>query len=236
MAYITTDAVKTIREEIKSKYLSKDGWKISVQRKDYNTVNVVIKQAPFNMFNNGNMTNLDLSYNRNFDYITNKAVQVINTIFNIVNKENFDNSHPEIDHFCVGFYSHIYIGTYTEPFKVYNKNEPKPLKNKNKKVEKPFKPGSTSIKSLVCKEMAIEKCNVSVVKHKIAWSVHYIITIYHKASIADQWDISVPTYWKRFNKIEHDEFINSWINTVLKTDEQLNTKLLSNKMKIFIED
>ena len=49
MAYITTEQVKEIRTELKALLPSKQGFKISVTRRDYSCLEVVILEAPIEL-------------------------------------------------------------------------------------------------------------------------------------------------------------------------------------------
>ncbi len=51
MPYISTQEVAAIRQEIKSQFSSKNGWKFSISRRDHHAVSVVIKKAPISFEN-----------------------------------------------------------------------------------------------------------------------------------------------------------------------------------------
>ena len=54
MAYISTEEVKVIREELKMNFPSRLGWKLSIVRRDYLSLSISIIQAPFELRNDQN--------------------------------------------------------------------------------------------------------------------------------------------------------------------------------------
>lgn len=49
MAYISTEEVKEIRNNIKKLFPSKEGWKLSVTRRHHSEVSVIFLEAPINL-------------------------------------------------------------------------------------------------------------------------------------------------------------------------------------------
>lgn len=49
MAYITSQSVKEMRNQVKELYPAKQGWKFSITRENYSRVNCVILAAPIEL-------------------------------------------------------------------------------------------------------------------------------------------------------------------------------------------
>ncbi len=124
MAYITPEQIKTMRNEIKNLYPTKQGWKFSLTCVNYSTARLVITQAPIEL-----RTSDELLSNRSYTSVNNyyidenyKAMpvvkKVLNNINNILNQNNYDNSDSQSDYFDVGHYVCISIGSYDKPFTV----------------------------------------------------------------------------------------------------------------------
>lgn len=101
MAYITSEEVKEIRNEIKASFPKT--FKFSITREHHCRVNVSLMQAPIE---------IEAHLNRNFK--NHKTIKKI--IDAIVNKKNFDLSDSMTDYFHVGFYSHIQVGQWDKPY------------------------------------------------------------------------------------------------------------------------
>jgi len=112
MAYITTEEVKVIRQDIKAAFPRKDGWKFSVVRTDGYKVNVKIMEGPIDFE--------DIRYKD-----TTPQGKVMKELNDIINKKNWDHSEPMMDYFSVGFYSELTIGKWDKPYKKVNMTEVK---------------------------------------------------------------------------------------------------------------
>ena len=103
MAYITPEDVKVIRADLKQ---FKD-FKFTVRVRNYSTVVVTIKKAPFKFCDDikgGRINNYHTcQYDNN---------EKLDEILAVVNKKNFDNSDIMTDYHHVGFYVDIRQGTY----------------------------------------------------------------------------------------------------------------------------
>lgn len=107
MAYITTEEVKEIREEIKQAFPK--NFKFSVSREHSSVVNVALMESPLIFKSNSQTSSKQLSvYNH-------KAIfKIIN---DIVNRKNFNNSDLMTDYHHVGYYSNITLGKWDKPYK-----------------------------------------------------------------------------------------------------------------------
>ncbi len=101
MAYITTEQVKEMRNELKN--LFPKSFKISVTREHYSTVNVAIMSSPLAIDAHGNRT-----------LKKHKTIEKI--IKFVINKNNFDHSDSMTDYFNVGHYTHITAGKWDKPY------------------------------------------------------------------------------------------------------------------------
>lgn len=103
MAYITSEEVKEIRNEIKAAFPKT--FKFSITREHHCKVNVSLMQSP-----------LEIGTYQNRSFRTNKTIEKI--IKAIVNKKNFDLSDSMTDYFHVGFYSCIEVGQWDRPYTI----------------------------------------------------------------------------------------------------------------------
>lgn len=123
MAYITSQSVKEMRNQVKELYPAKQGWKFSITRENYSRVNCVILSAPIELRLDNSRTNegvnnfyIETRYNGENDQATN----VLKNINDILNKDNFDESDSMTDYFHVGHYISISIGAWDKPFTLLN--------------------------------------------------------------------------------------------------------------------
>lgn len=101
MAYITSEEVKEIRNEIKAAFPK--NFKFSITREHCSVVNVNLMASPLAIESNGNRT-----------FKSHKTIKRI--IDTIVNKKNFDHSDSMTDYFHVGFYTRIEVGKWDKPY------------------------------------------------------------------------------------------------------------------------
>lgn len=123
MAYINSESVKQMRNQIKEMFPAKQGWKFSITRENYSNVRCVILAAPIELRVDNSKTNegvnnyyIETRYNGEND----KATEVLKNINNILNTDNFDESDAMTDYFHVGHYVSISIGSWDKPFTVLN--------------------------------------------------------------------------------------------------------------------
>jgi KaiC/GvpD/RAD55 family RecA-like ATPase len=116
MAYISTEEVKVIREELKKNFPSRLGWKLSVVRRDYLSLSISIINAPIELRNDQN--NAYESVNQYWlESRQNKSsILVLKKILEIANKNNYDRSDVQSDYFDVGYYLNLSIGHFGKPF------------------------------------------------------------------------------------------------------------------------
>ena len=122
MAYISTEKTAMIREELKICFPAREGWKLSVSQRDHSVLTVCILKAPMKFWKpgveTGNGYNVNLNCYGSSDVYTQKAHKVLETMFQIINKGNYDNSRAEVDYFDVGYYAYIKIGDWNKQFEV----------------------------------------------------------------------------------------------------------------------
>lgn len=101
MAYITSQQVKEIRNEIKS--LFPKSFKFSITREHYSVVRVNLMQSPISIEAHGNRA-----------FKNHKTIEKI--IETVVNKGNFNHSDSMTDYFHVGWYTRIELGKWDKPY------------------------------------------------------------------------------------------------------------------------
>ena len=116
MAYISTEEVKVIREELKKNFPSRLGWKLSIVRRDYLSLSISIIQAPFELRNDQNNAYEQVNQYWIESRENKESVPVLKKIFEIANKNNYDRSDVQSDYFDVGYYLNISIGHFGKPF------------------------------------------------------------------------------------------------------------------------
>lgn len=86
MAYISTEEVKEIRNNIKKQFPAKDGWKFSIKKRHHSTVCVAIVKAPHNFdlkgksYRDVNHFHIDNSWNEADAKILNQLLEIIQGI------------------------------------------------------------------------------------------------------------------------------------------------------------
>ena len=123
MAYITSESVKEIRNNIKNLYPAKNGWKFSITRENYSCVKCEILAAPIELRidttkENEGVNNFWLE--SRYEGKNETATEILKNINEILNLNNFDNSDAMTDYFHVGHYVTISIGAWNKPFQLIN--------------------------------------------------------------------------------------------------------------------
>ena len=116
MAYISTEEVKVIREELKKNFPSRLGWKLSIVRRDYLSLSISIIQAPFELRNDQNNAYEQVNQYWIESRENKQSIPPLKKIFEIANKNNYDRSDVQSDYFDVGYYLNISIGHFGKPF------------------------------------------------------------------------------------------------------------------------
>lgn len=111
MAYISTQEVKEIRNELKAAFPQ---LKLSVTRENYTSLYVAIMEAPVR-FTDEDYRQLNPYY---LDSYQNN--EILKKITAICNKTNYNNSDTMTDYFEVGYYFHLHIGKWNKSFKLTN--------------------------------------------------------------------------------------------------------------------
>lgn len=109
MAYISTQEVKEIRNELKATFPQ---IKFSVTRENYSSVNVYIMEAPLK-FTERDYEQLNPYY---LDRYSNN--DVLEKIKEICNRNNYNRSDSQSDYFDVGHYFNLSVGKWDKPFKL----------------------------------------------------------------------------------------------------------------------
>jgi hypothetical protein len=118
MAYISTQKVAEIRNNLKTEFPLKDGWKFSVIREHCTNLSVSIMQAPITFGTNSEQYEQLNDYH--LDWYENN--EILKRIRQICMEGNHDNSDSQSDYFDVGWYFHLEIGKWNKPF-VYKTNQ-----------------------------------------------------------------------------------------------------------------
>lgn len=136
MAYITTEQVAEIRNNLKAAFPSKDGWKFSVRRKHGSSVDVTILSGPMNFeawvlpegcdwngpaYLHPSQTVAVVTHNQvnpyayNYHY-TAQSADVLGRMLAIIANGHWDESDIQSDYFNVAFYYHLSIGDWDKPY------------------------------------------------------------------------------------------------------------------------
>jgi hypothetical protein len=118
MAYISTESVKEIRNELKSLFPEKKGWKLSVTRSNASYLNIAIMEAPVEIRNNPELDHENINTYYILDRDNKLGADLIHIIYEISNRNNFDKSDLMSDYFHVGYYFGMSIGKWDKPFKL----------------------------------------------------------------------------------------------------------------------
>ena len=129
MAYITSEQVKEMRQQIKKAFPSKLGWKFSITQKDSSCIRVNIMTAPIELRDANYENNREgMTVRPGWDTLNSVGNEVVKVIWDIINGGNFDNSDSMTDYFHVGWYANVYIGKWDKPFELSNIVIDNPLK------------------------------------------------------------------------------------------------------------
>lgn len=119
MAFITAEQVKEKRNLVKRAFPSALGWKFSIKTRNYSCIDVTILESPIELRNLESKNISDgMGVRPNYDNLSGFGKEVIQTLWDIINKGNYDKSDSMTDYFDVGFYANIYIGKWDKPFEV----------------------------------------------------------------------------------------------------------------------
>ena len=114
MAYISTEEVKEIRNNLKEA-LGKE-WKLSVTRKHMSTVNISVMSGPVDM-PRGYMQVNEFYIKENFNKMDRPdLIEVFNKIKKVAMKDHWDKSDSMTDYFHCSFYVNISVGKYDKPY------------------------------------------------------------------------------------------------------------------------
>ncbi|KLT69906.1 LPD29 domain-containing protein [Flavobacterium sp. ABG] len=120
MAYITTEAVKEMRNQLKQLYPLKQGWKFSVTREHYSSVRCCILQAPIELRQDANKEYESVnhfwleSHYKDFPAIQ----EVLKKVAGVLNQDNYNNSDLMTDYHDVGHYITLKVGDWDKPFTI----------------------------------------------------------------------------------------------------------------------
>ena len=114
MAYISSEDVKVIRENIKKSFPSKDGWKISVTKHHCTTIVVAIMQSP-KKYNFEGYVQVNHYYIEKDSNFTDEQKSVLKKLVEIISKKHWDKSDIMTDYFHCAFFIQLYIGKWNKP-------------------------------------------------------------------------------------------------------------------------
>jgi hypothetical protein len=107
MAYISAEAAKVIRQELKAAFPKV---KFSVRIRHFSALSVTIMKAPFR-FSDEDHCQLNHYHAGNY-----KNSDILKKMIAIINKKNWDRSDAMVDYFDVGFYLTMSQGAWDKPF------------------------------------------------------------------------------------------------------------------------
>ncbi len=118
MAYIKSEEVKEMRTAIKKLFPAKDGWKFSITKEHYSTINVNIMAAPFDM-DPENKGHYEIR-----DYYLDEYAQEIKDVFSkieheiVSRKAYYDRNAGDMgaDYGDHTFFYYVYVGKWDKPF------------------------------------------------------------------------------------------------------------------------
>jgi len=117
MAYISTQTVKEIRQEIKKTLTAKDGFKLSITNEHYSTVRVSLRQVPKEMAINEDQTQINNYYLKNIECENTKTIfQIVDKIINRITGGNYDRNAGDLgaDYSDCNFYKSYRVGEWNE--------------------------------------------------------------------------------------------------------------------------
>jgi hypothetical protein len=118
MAYISTETVKEIRNQIKINFPTKKGWKFSVTCRDYSQVHVAVMRAPIDFLENTERDHLQM-VQYHTDSFAAEQWKVIEKLYSIAKTEDyFDKSDSQTDYFHCSHYIDISIGKWDKQFEL----------------------------------------------------------------------------------------------------------------------
>ena len=118
MAFISTETVKEIRNQIKTAYPAKDGWKFSVTCRNYSEVCVAIMRAPIDFLEHTDRDHLQ-SVQYHTDSFKAEQRQVIEKLASIAKTEDyFDHSDSQTDYFHCSHYYGVDVGKWDKQFEL----------------------------------------------------------------------------------------------------------------------
>lgn len=110
MAYITTDEVKRIRNNLKAKFPK---FRFGVRHGNHTSISVTIKSGPVEFAPGESHAQINHYYPDNYEH-----GDLLREIIKVINEKNHNNSRPEIDYFDVGYYVSIHQGSWNKPYVV----------------------------------------------------------------------------------------------------------------------
>ncbi len=130
MAYMSQERKKEIAKELKTA-LKGSGLKYSLAVRHHSTLVMTIRSGPVDFIGDyqprrptwdtgteveKTPTYIDVNPYWYHEHFTGESARLLQLIFSILNRGNFDKSQPEVDFFCVGWYVDVNIGTWEKPY------------------------------------------------------------------------------------------------------------------------
>jgi hypothetical protein len=116
MAYISTEEVAIIRNELKQMFPRKQNWVFSIRREHYSSLHITIRQSPIELRADTSKEYEQVNYYFIQERENKVASELLQIIYDISNKQNYDRSDIQSDYFDVGFYFSMSIGSWDKPF------------------------------------------------------------------------------------------------------------------------
>lgn len=113
MAYISTEQVKQVRENLKKAFPT---FKFSVTRHHHSSIRVSLLKSPLDFSKDIQETGYNYVQLNEYYLERYSHADTLKAIFQIINYGNYDNSEPMTDYFDVGFYTDFNIGDFEKPY------------------------------------------------------------------------------------------------------------------------
>lgn len=110
MAYITTEQVQEKRKMLKEAFPAKDGWKLSVTKEHYTSINIAIMQYPEGYDFGTKYEQINHYCIDDYTNFGDKEKAVLKKISDIAHIGHWDESDIMTDYFDCAFYINIQIG------------------------------------------------------------------------------------------------------------------------------
>lgn len=122
MAFISTEEVKQIRQNIKKLYPAKKGWKFSITRRHGSEICIAILQGPHNFELEANGKNRSINHFHIDSHCNGSDAKILNSIMKLIHgeKSNYNSNagDPGADYPAWNYFISLEIGQWDKPYKL----------------------------------------------------------------------------------------------------------------------